>query len=424
MKFIGQKIGFLLLTVSLAPTGFASSKSVGQTDSSVSTTPRAQGDPNFLDTAGYFEWGPVRIYPALSTALGYDSNIFESDRHEQSSTVTRVTPEVSALLPFNAGFFAVGAQVNDVRYLQSSDDDFTDRLIFIKSAFEANDRNQFNVNGQFAKQHDARGTVLTEGFDPEETTVSSPDQYTDQKLGVNYEFGATGAQGRLRFGASFLDHSYDNHRDRTRYFDRDEYGASVAFLWRVQPNTSLVLEDRETRVWYGETKPDSASLDSREQSLLVGTEWGVTESTHGSVRVGHQRKNFDDTGRVDGSDTIWEVNVTWAPLTYSKFDFLIERTPNETNGTGDFIDTRTSKVGWTHDWTSRIGTRLALVHMLQTYENADRESRIESAQFGVNYKMRRWLTWRLDGTWSTRSSNVDILDFERNRYWITAEFTL
>jgi hypothetical protein len=38
--------------------------------------------------------------------------------------------------------------------------------------------------------------------------------------------------------------------------------------------------------------------------------------------------------------------------------------------------------------------------------------------------MRRWLTWRLDASWRERTSNVDLLEFERNRYWLTAQFTL
>ena len=378
----------------------------------------------FLRDAGYFEAGPIRIYPALKTTVGYDNNIFESAHDTKSSTITRVIPELSAVLPMNVGYVQVGGQADDQRYIDSSDDNFTDRTLYFHSLVEANARNLFSLDGRFIKGHDPRGTGLTEGFDPALFLLNEPDAYTDQSAAFKYEFGAPGAAGKMRFAADFLDHSYDNHRDRTRFFDRDEYGLDTTFLWRVQPRTSLAFEARERRIEYAETDPNSTSLDSREHTLLAGAEWGATGKTSGSIRLGNRRKNFDDPARVDGSDFVWEVSTKWRPRSYSTFELKLERSPHESNGIGDFIDTRSSNLEWTHDWTPRVGTRLAFSYLQQSYADADHDQNTKGVAMGVNYKMWRWLTWRLDGSWRSRSSNVDTFNFERNRYWLTAEFTL
>jgi hypothetical protein len=385
-------------------------------------------DPDFLHDAGYFEAGPIRIYPALSTAVGYDNNIFESSDNTKSSTITRVVPELSAVLSLSNGYLQLGGQADDKRYLDSSDDNFTDRTLYFHGLLEANYRNRFNFDANYLKSHDSRGTGLSEGADPAllSLVLAEPDEYTDQRGSIKYEFGSAGAAGKLRFAGDFLDHSYDNHQERTRFFDRDEYGVGATFLWRVQPRTSVALEARERRIEYAENAPTSPSHDSREHTLLAGVEWEASGKTDGSLRLGNRRKNFDDAAREDGTDFVWEVDASWRPRSYSTLTLTLARTPSETNGNGDFIDTKTSTLEWTHDWTPRVGTRLAFSYLQQSYAETVRDQDTKNAVLGVSYKMWRWLTWRLDGSWRSRSStsNTETLNFDRNSYWLTAEFTL
>lgn len=381
-------------------------------------------DKEFLQNAGYLDTGPVRIYPALVTSVGYDSNIFESHRHEVDSVVTHVMPELSAYVPFNTAGLLFGVQADSSIYSQSNDDNFTDRQGFVQGQFEPGYRNRFGFKAGYAKGHDPRGTFLSEGFDPTVATIDSPDAFTNKTGSLSYEFGAHGAKGRLRFNGDYLDHSYDNHRDVTRFFDRKEVGYGAAFLWRVLPSTSLVFEDRERRINYDQSQLGESSRDSREHALLVGAEWEATAQTSGSFRVGHKTKNFSAADREDGSNFVWELGATWKPRSYSSFTLDVKRTPNESNGAGDFIDTKDYSLKWSHDWTKRIGTEMTLSHLDQSYQNADREQKSNGAQLGVRYEMRRWLTWRLDAAWRDRTSNIDTLRFDRNRYWITAQFNL
>lgn len=381
-------------------------------------------DAEFLQEARYMEAGPARIYPSVITAVGYDSNIFESADNEVDSTVTRVAPEVSALLPFNAGAVQAGVQADAMRFSESSDDNFTNRSLFGRTNFEAGARNRFNLNAALNKSHDPRGTGLTEGIDPETTTITSPDEYTDKVANFRYEFGAKSATGRIRLMANYLDHDYDNHRERTRYFDRTDTGYGAAFLWRALPRTALVIEARDKHIEYDERRPGDVTLDSRERSALLGAEWDITDKSTGTLRVGHNRKNFDAPERSDGSSVVWEATAKWSPRTYSHIELTVDRAPNETNGEGDFIDTQNYGVKWTHAWRKRFSTDIGLGYKDQSYQRAEREEKTKSAQLGLRYEMRHWLIWRLDAAWRNRDSDIAVLDFERQRYWLTAEFRL
>ena len=381
-------------------------------------------DAEFLQQARYWEAGSIRIYPVVAASAGYDTNVFESANHKIDSAVYSAEPEISALLPLNVGAIQLGAQADSTHYSESRADDFTDRNFYGRANLEADARNRFNFNAALNKSHDARGTVLTEGIDPGTTTINSPDAYTDKVAALKYEFGAKSASGRVRLTTDYLDHSYDNHRDRTRYFDRAEVGYGAAFLWRIFPSTALAIEGRERRIEYAELRPGAPALDSREHSALVGAEWEITDKTSGSLRVGHKRKNFDAAERTDGSDWVWEVAAKWSPLSYSKFELTLDRSPNETNGSGDFIDTRNYGVKWTHNWLQRLSTQLALTYKDQSYQNAARAEKTKGVQAGLKYEMREWLIWRLDASWRNRDSQISALDFERCRYWVTAEFRL
>lgn len=381
-------------------------------------------DETVLQDAGYLEAGWFRIYPALATSVGHDSNIFASTENEVSSTITHIKPELSALLPYNGGALQFGVQTDSIQYSESSDDDFTDKMFFARGNLEANHRNRFSFNGELCKCHEARGTELTEGIDPETTTITSPDEYTDQSAGLNYEFGARGAPGRLRFNANYLDHSYDNHRERTRYFDRDETGVGATFLWRVFPSTALAFEGRERSIVYAEERPEGSTHDSRETSLLIGAEWEATRATSGSLRVGKNDKNFDAEDRSDSTDVVWELSGKWQPRSYSRFELDLTRAPSESTGGGDFVDTKQYAIKWSHDWTERIGTQLTVDYSDKAYQSIDRDQQTKGLLLGVKYAMRHWLVWRLSADWHERSSDIDELQFERNRYWLSAEITL
>lgn len=371
-------------------------------------------------------WGAVHLLPALSVTTGYDDNVFESDREEVDSFVYEVRPELLAEIRGDRQLWQLGYQGRRIEVEESGDDSETDHRGYLRGAAQFGLRHSVSGALQWHRGHERRGTGLSEGINPavDDSLVPSPDRFTDRRADLGYTFGADAAAGRLRLKLGHFEREHANNRFRTRYFDREENRAAATFLWRVMPRTSLLFEGRIADIDYARAQPGQPALDSREESLFTGVEWRLTDRTQASVLVGHTSKDFDDAAREDGDNVTWEVGGSWSPRSYSTFEASLQRSPEETNGTGDFIDARTFTIGWEHQWLPRFGTRVAYRNIDQSYQSAARDKQIDSVMFRVTYQMRRWLRWNLDLDWRERDSDVQSLEFERNQYWIGAEITL
>jgi hypothetical protein len=382
-------------------------------------------DSEFLRKANSIEAGPLRIYPVVQAGYGYDDNILESADHEIASNFATLMPEISALWQQTSSAVQLGYRAAAIKYFDSSDDDFTGQQAFARGRLEAGYRNRFGLDIDAKKSNEPRGTGLTMGLDPDSPDIpKTPDEFTDKNAALRYEFGARGAQGLLRLYGSTFDHEYTNHRDRTRFFDREESLVGGAFVWRVFPLTSAVLEMRMKDISYDVDQPGASTLDSKERDILLGAEWEITEATLGSFRIGQKDKDFDADDRDDASTTAWELSAKWTPRGNSRFNVRVERAPQETSGVGDFVDTRTAEVSWEEQWLERLGTKLRYKNMNEDYQNGDRSQKTNEVQFDVNYTMYHWLVWSLTGVVRDRSSDTASLEFDRNIYRLGVEVRL
>ena len=383
-------------------------------------------DPHFLRDAAALDAGPIQIYPALALQYGYDSNIYESRQHVRDADFSLLSPELTALLPFDSGAAQAIYQAERIQYDGSSDDNFTDQLLLGRLRFEPSARQRIAGDYSWNATHEARGTGLTEGFDPQQDAASDsgPDALTDRRAHLKYEFGALTAPGNLRFALDSLQRDYTNHRQRTEYFDRDEIGADATFLWRVQPRTSLLLEARARDVDYATKQPGEPSLDSREYDYLTGVEWTASEQTRVGFRVGSKSKQFAAAQRNDSDVLAWEIDGRWAPRSYSVVEANFNRSPGETNGQGDFIDIRSYTLAWRHEWNQRFSTKVGGYYDQRIYKGVNEDQNTHSFQLELNYRMFRWLNWQVACNWRERSSEVEVLNMTRNRYTLGFELTL
>ena len=382
-------------------------------------------DPNFLRDAAALNVGPLQIYPALAVHAGYDSNIYESQQHVRSASYSLWSPELAALLPFDEGAAQMVYQAERIQYSGSDADNFTDQLVLGRIRFEPSARQRFAGDYSWNGTHEARGTGLTEGFDPSsDAAENSPDERTDRRAHLKYEFGALTAPGNLRLALDSLQRDYTNHRERTQYFDRDEFGVGSTFLWRALPRTALLLEARTRSVNYSTTQPGQESLDSREYAYLTGVEWQASAQTRAGFRIGRKTKQFAAAERNDSSVLAWEIDARWAPRTYSVIEANFNRSPGETNGLGDFIDIRSYTLAWRHEWSERFSTKVGGYYDQKIYKGVNEDQNTRSAQLEINYRMYRWLNWQVACNWRERNSEVDILNMSRNRYTLGFELTL
>jgi hypothetical protein len=356
---------------------------------------------------------PVYFTPYIGVAGGYDDNLFYSSSNEKSSYLYAISPGLRFDARDASKVFSVSYQSQYGVYTSSRNDDYWDHNV--AASFDAIMAPSLygRLNYTFVHGHDPRGLT-------DRPTQETPDKYEDSRPGVTLAYGTPGAKGRIEAYYSYEMRKYINNRESTVGSDRDvpEYGA--AFYWRVMPRTSVLFEARRTDQDY---RLSTSPLDSEETRYYAGVTWEATAATSGTIKVGTFRKNFD-SDLPDYSGTSWEGLITWLPRTYSRFDFYSARFPIESTGLGSFILADATGVVWTHNWNSYFSTGVNARYERDKYQNFDRNDDITSLGFKVGYKFRRWLTLGAEYTYMKRDSNLDIYDYRKNLYFITATATM
>lgn len=370
-------------------------------------------------------FGSATLLPALHTELRYDDNIFESANDERDSMIAVLAPSLAAQLDLGNTLFELGYSAESASYFDSEDDDYIDHNVQAQANIQFSLRNNITLRASFAAEHEDRGSGLTEGFDPRlALDLNEPDEYDQTDANVRYTYGAQGATGRLLFEAAYRDLQYQNHRSRTQFRDREDTSLSATFYYRLRPKTSLLVQARATALDYASVQPLQTTLDSDHYRYLVGAEWDRSEQFSGAIKLGYQQKKFNSASRDDFSAPSWEADLTWSPRSYTHFNLKTERSSEETNGGGDFIDVQRISTDWTHEWNDRVQSIVGIAYVDEEYENFDRDEQVTEFSGNFAYQLKRWIALEFGTRYRDRSSNIDLLNFNRSIVSVGIDITI
>ena len=352
---------------------------------------------------------PLYFTPFIGLGVGHDTNVRLSNTNEKSSNLYVVSPGFKVDARSANAVFQFSEQSQFGRYTSSSDDNYLDHAARAQVDMAFSGRSFLRLGFDYIRGHDPRGST-------DRGISTTPDKYSLRSPNVTYAYGAPGAQGRVELYASDTHKKYLNNRGTTAFSDRDttEYGG--AFYWRVMPKTYVLAEVRETNISYEQS---ASPFSGDEHRVFAGVTWEATAATTGTLKVGQLRKKFD-RGFPSKTSTSWEGLITWAPRTYSQFDFYTARSTNESTGLGSFILTDIYGVTWTHAWSSVVSTGVNARYQRDDYQGFNRKDDTKSLGFRVGYKFRRWLTLGAEYTYTNRDSNIPGLDYDKNLYLLTA----
>ncbi|MCV6624226.1 MAG: outer membrane beta-barrel protein [Cellvibrionaceae bacterium] len=372
---------------------------------------------NALEPAAV-DMGPFRLVPTLGISNGYDSNLFLTDGNEKESWVTIINPQVQFIAENGNDRYSITYGVNHGIVQDSRDDDYTDHSLRGDINLELNSRNYLDISAAFTKNHEPRGTGANQGNDATSNPV--PAEYDERTFDVAYTYGGKEADGRLKVAAGFLDKEYTNFLDQNAARDRKNNYVAGTFYYRVAPKTQAIFEIKRKKIDYDLT---TSPLDSTETFYLVGATWEATAQTTGTVKVGLAEKDFD-SNLQDDDNVSWEVSVDWAPIERSVFTLATSKLPEETDGTGSYIDRTSLSVSWMHNWSDRFSTRLTAGRRDGEYIGNAREDEEDTWGISLMYNMRRWLDLSLNYDYSDRSSNISGLDYDKNTIYLRADVSL
>jgi hypothetical protein len=353
---------------------------------------------------------PFFFTPYLGLAGGHDSNLFYSDINKKGSDLFIGSAGFGIDARSPNSVFRVNGQIQDGRYTSSKEDSYIDGNVDTRLDYAIDRRNFVRAGFEYIRGHDPRGST-------DRPFGESPDKYRQGDPYATYAFGAPGARGRIELYYSDMFRRYLNNREFTFASDRDQREYGGAFYVRAMPRTYGLVDVREDDIRY--KAPDSPS-SADEKRLYLGVAWEATAATSGTIKFGRLKRDFLDSASPSFSGTSWEGLVSWAPRTYSTFDFYTSRQTNESTGLGDFILTSVGGATWTQNWTSYVRTAVDVRYQRDAYQGFDRTDKTWLTGIKAGYKFRRWLTLGAEYDYWKRDSNLDIYDYNRNLFLITA----
>jgi hypothetical protein len=366
--------------------------------------PQASG-PTSVQMGG----SPFYFAPYLGFAIGHDDNLFLTPNVKKSSSLYIVSPGFKIDARSERSVFQFGYEGRIGRYSSSENDNYSDHAVTGQFDFAFDRRNFMRVGVDYLRGHEARGST-------DRQISGSPDEYRLTTPNAMYAFGAPGAAGRFETYYSDARKRYTNNRATTAVGDHGKQEFGGALYVRVAPRTYAVVEARSTKVKYEQPSVH----DARERRYYGGIAWDATATTTGTIKVGRFQRDFNDSAIKDFSDVSWEARVTWAPRTYSRFEFYTSRFSTESTGLGNFILSDVTGAIWTHNWTSVISTGVDLRYQKDDYQGFSRKDDTISLGLKMGYKVRRWLTLGAEYTYIKRDSTIDSADYDKNLYFLTA----
>lgn len=374
--------------------------------------------------------GPLKVYPSITVDAAYDDNIYTTATDEKDSWITIISPKVLLEAQKGANTYSLQYSAKIGSYNDASDDNYDNHQLLAKAEIQANAQVGFNLQAEYLKGSDARGST-------DRVASDDPDEWHSTGVGGVFRYGGENAKGRVEIEADHVRKRYDNNRDITSTADLDQTTLGATFYWRVKPKTSLLFQVQNIEFDYQEDPYSSFvkrdfSQDSDETRYLVGVTWDATAKTSGTIKVGRLEKDFDDSARDDYSGTSWDVGVKWSPKTYSTVDFTTGSTTNETTGIGDTIEEQYYGASWNHSWNSRFSTTAHAKFSDLDYHGdtpasgPDRNDELEVYGLAAKYEMRRWLNIGASYTYSENDSDSIIADedFEQSVFMLSVEASL
>lgn len=368
--------------------------------------------------------GPLYITPTVDFETFYTDNLWLTSEQEKDTWVGVLKPRVQTWLQNGPSDYSLSFELEDSTYADSSDDDFTDYTSNLDIHQEFNAKNTLNLFGEYYDGHEDRGTGFIEG--DLSFFTEKPVEYDRTTTGGDYTYGSTESQGRVKLALKSVDYDYGNYREFTRFYDRTEDTLAGTFYWAIAQRTSAILEVRAMNNDYDTldlTNP-AGSRTNDEMNYLLGLVWEATAKTSGHVKLGSYDRQYDSSARSDENGFLWEVGVSYAPLTYSILDFQTRRFYQESNGLGDGINTEEARLGWDHSWNNRYSTVLKLSAISEDYEGIQRTDDTYGIEARFDYSFRRWMDLGAGYRYEDRDSNVGIFDYSGNIFFIEAKLSL
>ncbi len=351
--------------------------------------------------------------PSVETSIESNDNIYSSkEGGEVSSTITRLKPSFS--LKGDVGSLQLNTtyKLDQGTYSKASKDDYLDQNLTFGGDYELSARHQLDLDVDYKVGHDAAGSA--KGGETTSNPEAAPDENNITTLGLVYTFGGESANVNVNLIAESYQKRYDNHEDVTKEREHDKTKVAAQLVFTVSPATSVNVEFRNTGISY--VSAAATKAEGNEKKLLLGSSWDITGATTGEFKLGASNRTFDLAGKDSNSSLVWEGNVSWEPLSYSKLVVSTSKASNETAGEGSYIDAETTSVTWDHEFSYLLSASVKASYGEDVYIDSDVDRVDVNTGYGVKavYAPLSWMDVTASWDFTKRNSTTATLDTDKN----------
>ncbi len=403
--------GILSLGVMLTSAGYsvAQTATPGRTAGSVqaaSVGGRARGD---YDSRG-IRAGSFFLYPSVVETFSYDDNVFATKVSKKDDFIVTSAPTLQILSNWGRHRLDLLLGAVDVRHANFSSEDHTD---FNGLAdWQLDVTRSFNIAGKLG------ASFLTEsrGQADAPTAAAEPTDYRkyDASVSLNKQFN----RFTFQLGGAVQALDYDDVRalDGTT-IDQDirdgrvytEIG-KVAYEFSPGYRVFGLVEANQRNFGNAADDRNSKGIETR-----AGLEFEVTHLVKGEISAGYFEQNYDQVGFSNTSGMAFKGGLLWNPTQLMTVNLSGERRVSETSvaGSSGHVDTLlTSKIDY-EIMRNLIGSPF-VNYTIEDYKGVNREDKTLQAGINMQLLINRHLSAGAFYTFTTKNSNLDTFDYDKN----------
>lgn len=402
-----------------APVGVASAQTEEIVDNrNVNVRDRAR--PGY-DAVGV-RAGAFTVFPEASLTGTYNDNIYATDTNTESDLITTLGARVSAVSNWSRHALNLRGGLAKHWYDDNSGENRLNWDVGGNGRIDITRDTNISAGLSYAELTEDRGDPNAIGIG----AAAEPTEYSlfRANVALNHRFNRVTSS----LGATYAEYDYDDTAavgggaplDQD-FRDREQFTQFLRLGYDVSPDTNVYIEGTLNQRKYDQQPPLVAlNRDSDGYSVVVGSEFRLTNLAQGGVFVGYQKQEYDDPTLSNIDGIAFGANVDWfvTPLTTIRFEAASTIEETISAGASGYTD-NSAGLRVDHELMRNVILGGYASYANLDYKGISRDDDLIKAGLGIDYLLNRNLSLRLGYDYTDRDSNVNTFDYTRNEVGLT-----
>jgi hypothetical protein len=373
----------------------------------VQNRPRPDYDPLGLRAGAFL------IYPELTLAGGYDSNVFFEPDNEKDAFLAIIRPSFSAQSQWSTHALSVSGFLEEGLYEKYSRNGYTDYGLGTDGRIDITRTDRLNLGLAASRQHEGRDSPDSQAG------ARSITQYFvyDADAAYRHDFARLFTVLRAGFRRNVYQDAVGDVDNSSR--DRDRYTVGGRVGHTISPRFTVFVDGAYRWVEYDEEDDQGRKRDNQGYTVRAGTGIDITSILFGELSVGYSAVSYDESGFQSASSPGLGGRLTWnvTPLTSIIFNAAgeIQETTVTRNGE-EASGNKHAEVSLTvwHELLRNVLLNAAGYYVRDEFEGISRTDNTFGVGAGLRYLINRNFSLDANYTFSKRDSDENSEEYDNN----------